>query len=68
VFSLEAGTTVHAALTSMRETRNHLAVVTEDDAVLGVLTLSDVLRRLFPEPGVSEPGVSEPASPPHRAP
>jgi len=53
VFSLGAGTTVHAALTAMRETRNHLAVVTDADAVLGVLTLSDVLRRLFPEPGTA---------------
>jgi len=53
VFSLAAGTTVHAALTAMRETRNHLAVVTDGDAVLGVLTLSDVLRRLFPEPETS---------------
>ena len=53
VFSLGAGTTVHAALTAMRETRNHLAVVTDGDAVLGVLTLSDVLRRLFPEPGTA---------------
>src|SRR3954469_17983346 len=53
VFSLGADTTVHAALTAMRETRNHLAVVTDGDAVLGVLTLSDVLRRLFPEPGTT---------------
>jgi CBS domain containing-hemolysin-like protein len=53
VFSLAAGTTVHAALTAMRETRNHLAVVTDGDAVLGVLTLSDVLRRLVPEPETS---------------
>ena len=53
VFFLAAGTTVHAALTAMRETRNHLAVVTDGDAVLGVLTLSDVLRRLFPEPETS---------------
>jgi CBS domain containing-hemolysin-like protein len=50
VFSLEADTTVHAALKAMRETRNHLAVVTDSGAVLGVITLSDVLRRLFPEP------------------
>jgi CBS domain containing-hemolysin-like protein len=53
VFSLGADTTVHAALTAMRETRNHLAVVADGDAVLGVLTLSDVLRRLFPEPGTT---------------
>ena len=49
VFTLEADTTVHAALTAMRETRNHLAVLTDDGAVLGVITLSDVLRRLFPQ-------------------
>ena len=49
VFTLEAGTTVHAALTAMRETRNHLAVVTDGGAVTGVITLADVLRRLFPQ-------------------
>jgi CBS domain containing-hemolysin-like protein len=50
VFGLAADTTVHAALTAMRETRNHLALVTGVDGVVGVVTLSDVLRRLFPEP------------------
>ncbi|WP_432524203.1 hemolysin family protein [Kineococcus sp. SYSU DK006] len=49
VFTLEAGTTVHAALTAMRETRNHLALVTDGGAVAGVITLADVLRRLFPQ-------------------
>jgi CBS domain containing-hemolysin-like protein len=53
VFSLDGDTTVHAALASMRETRNHLAVVTDGAAVLGVITLSDVLRRLFPQPGTT---------------
>lgn len=48
VFSLDAGTTVHAALKAMRETRHHLAVVVDGDAVVGVITLADVLRRLFP--------------------
>ncbi|WP_029430911.1 hemolysin family protein [Blastococcus sp. URHD0036] len=48
VFTLSADTTVYAALKAMRETRNHLAVVTRDDTVVGVITLSDVLRRLFP--------------------
>ncbi|GAA3164186.1 hemolysin family protein [Blastococcus jejuensis] len=50
VFALEADTTVHSALKAMRETRTHLAVVTDGGAVLGVITLSDVLRRLFPQP------------------
>jgi CBS domain containing-hemolysin-like protein len=50
VFALEADTTVPAALKAMRETRNHLALVTEGGAVVGVITLSDVLRRLFPQP------------------
>jgi CBS domain containing-hemolysin-like protein len=48
VFTLDADTTVHAALKAMRETRNHLAVVTDAGHVIGVLTLADVLRRLFP--------------------
>ncbi|MGY1650753.1 hemolysin family protein [Geodermatophilus sp. SYSU D01119] len=50
VFTLEADTTVHAALKAMRETRNHLALVTDGGAVAGVVTLADVLRRLFPQP------------------
>jgi len=32
----------------MRETRNHPAVLTEGETVVGVVTLADVLRRLFP--------------------
>lgn len=56
VFALEADTTVHAALKSMRETRNHLAVVTDGDSVLGVITLADVLRRLFPQPETTAAG------------
>jgi CBS domain containing-hemolysin-like protein len=48
VFTLDADTTVHAALKAMRETRNHLGAVTDDGSVVGVITLADVLRRLFP--------------------
>jgi CBS domain containing-hemolysin-like protein len=55
VFDLEAATTVHAALTDMRETGNHLALVTDGGAVLGVITLSDVLRRLVPQPATAAP-------------
>jgi CBS domain containing-hemolysin-like protein len=50
VFTLEADTTLHVALTRMRETSNHLALVTDGPRVEGVVTLSDVLRRLFPTP------------------
>jgi CBS domain containing-hemolysin-like protein len=55
VFDLPADTTVHAALTAMRETRNHLALVTDGGAVVGVIALSDVLRRLFPQPATAAP-------------
>jgi CBS domain containing-hemolysin-like protein len=49
VFTLDADTPVHAALKAMRETRNHLAVVTDAGSVVGVITLADVMRRLFPQ-------------------
>ncbi|WP_432561500.1 hemolysin family protein [Kineococcus sp. SYSU DK003] len=48
VFTLDAATTVHAALKQMRETSNHLALVTDGARVEGVVTMADVLRRLFP--------------------
>jgi CBS domain containing-hemolysin-like protein len=47
VFRLDADTPVHSALATMRETRNHLAVVDTPEGP-GVLTLTDVLLRLFP--------------------
>jgi CBS domain containing-hemolysin-like protein len=47
VLRLDASTPVYTALATMRETRNHLIVV--DGATgPGVLTLTDVLQRLFP--------------------
>lgn len=49
VFTLAARTPLSEGLESMRRTRNHLAVVTDGDAFRGVVTLSDVLRTLFPE-------------------
>lgn len=48
VFTLAPSTPVYSALTAMRETRNHLAVITDGTDVQGVVTLADVLRRLFP--------------------
>ncbi|MDH3959530.1 MAG: CBS domain-containing protein, partial [Actinomycetota bacterium] len=40
--------TVHEALAAMRQTRNHLALVTEGGAVVGVVTLRDMLEQLLP--------------------
>jgi CBS domain containing-hemolysin-like protein len=48
VLELDAATPVHEALTTMRETRQHLAVVTGLGAGPAVVTLADVLGRLFP--------------------
>ncbi len=48
VLLLDADTTLHAALATMRQTRNHMALVTERDRTLGVVTLADVLRQLLP--------------------
>jgi len=48
VLAFPAGTPVYAALTQMRETRNHLAVLRRDGRFAGVVTLADVLGRLFP--------------------
>jgi len=50
VLDLESSTPVYAALAAMRETRNHLAVVSDAGTFVGVVTLSDVLGRLFPRP------------------
>lgn len=54
VFELAPDVPLHAALTSMRETGNHLAVVPgagpggPGRGAFGVVTLADVLRRILP--------------------
>ncbi len=49
VFTVLAETPVYSALTAMRETRNPLAVVTGSGGeIVGVITLADLLARLFP--------------------
>ncbi|UMG91625.1 CBS domain-containing protein [Nocardioides sp. TF02-7] len=51
VLRLPADTRVYAALGRMRETSNQLVVVTDPTdaaSMLGVVTVADVLRRLFP--------------------
>ncbi|WP_285108530.1 hemolysin family protein [Promicromonospora sp. MEB111] len=63
VFELAADVPLHTALTSMRETGNHLAVVPRSDADgpdgpaadFGVVTLADVLRRLLPRTTAGQP-------------
>jgi CBS domain containing-hemolysin-like protein len=46
---LEASKPVYEALRTMRETRGHLAVVTDAAAgVIGLVTLTDFLDRLMP--------------------
>ena len=54
-FALAADTPVYTALAQMRATSSHLAVVHDGAEVVGVVTLSDVLRRLFPQPLPSAP-------------
>lgn len=49
-FVLEAGTPVHEALAGMREHSVQLAVVVEQGALLGVVTLADMLTRVLPVP------------------
>ncbi|ONI83010.1 hypothetical protein ALI144C_18375 [Actinosynnema sp. ALI-1.44] len=48
VLTLDARTPIYAALSTMRETRNHLAVVKADDGIEGIVTLDDVLNQLLP--------------------
>ena len=47
--TVTADTPVHAALSSMRQASEQLAVVVDDTAVLGVVTFHDAIRRLLPE-------------------
>ena len=46
--TLETTVPVYEALRTMRETRNHLATVTDNGRVVGLITLADVLERLLP--------------------
>jgi CBS domain containing-hemolysin-like protein len=47
-FHLDSTTTLHAALTTMQKRRTHLVVLVNDGSPCGVVTLPDVLGRLFP--------------------
>jgi CBS domain containing-hemolysin-like protein len=50
-FVLSPATPVYEALARMRERGEQLAVVTSDERVIGVLSVSDILRRVLPSAG-----------------
>jgi CBS domain containing-hemolysin-like protein len=51
VLTLDADAAVYDALRTMRETSSHLAIVTDNGELIGVVTLTDVLARLRPAAG-----------------
>lgn len=53
VLELAATVPLYKALRAMRESSNHLAVVTDGKSELGVVSLTDILPRLLP-PGVAK--------------
>lgn len=53
VLTLTAQTPVYQALHLMRQTRNHVALVTTNGELTGLITLTDVLKRLLPATGVA---------------
>jgi CBS domain containing-hemolysin-like protein len=48
VLTLSADTPIYAALSTMRDTRNHLALVDAGDELIGLVTLHDLLDQLLP--------------------
>ena len=48
VLTLDAATPIHTALRTMREARNHVALVEDDGVLVGLVTLHDLLDRLLP--------------------
>jgi CBS domain containing-hemolysin-like protein len=58
VLTLDAAVPVYSALATMRESRNHLAVVTSGGRTVGVVTLADVLQKLFPRAVTGAPVVT----------
>lgn len=53
VLTLDAATPVYEALQTMRETRGHLAVVTDGAQICGLLTMNDVVQKLLPTSGAA---------------
>lgn len=50
VLTLAADTPYHAAVDTMRDQRAHLALVESDGGLVGIVTLSELVERLLPEP------------------
>ncbi|MBC3193196.1 DUF21 domain-containing protein [Pseudonocardia sp. C8] len=50
VLALPADTPYHAAVNTMRDQRAHLALVQDGGRLIGIVTLSDLVERLLPEP------------------
>jgi CBS domain containing-hemolysin-like protein len=48
ILTLQADAPIYAALSTMRDTRNHLALVEADTGLIGLVTLDDVLNQLLP--------------------
>lgn len=48
VMRLDVETSLWSALAAMRQSRNQLALVTEQGRTVGVITMTDVLRKVFP--------------------
>jgi CBS domain containing-hemolysin-like protein len=51
VSTLDASLPIYAALGTMRDSRNHLALVQSGGDLIGLITLHDLLDQLLP-PGV----------------
>ncbi|HJE61328.1 MAG TPA: hemolysin family protein [Nocardiopsis listeri] len=47
VLTLDPATPMYAAMGIMRESRNHLALVEDEDRLVGLVTLQDILERLL---------------------
>lgn len=62
-FVLDAAQPLHEALASMRESRHHLAVVTRRGLPAGVVSMSDILVRLFPQEPRASVGTPATTSP-----
>lgn len=56
--TLDAHAPVYEALATMRQQRSHVAVITRNGGVDGLVTLTDVLDRLLPSGAAPEAGVT----------